>query len=112
MKVFVIGSGPQVEGQVCALAVRALTELGHEVVLLEPSPSSLAEAQRTYWDPLPVEAAERVIAAERPDAILAGIGRAATALALQLRPSLKWRGPKPRHLMLPPAPADADTVVE
>jgi carbamoylphosphate synthase large subunit len=112
MKVFVIGSGPQAEGQVCALAVRALLELGHEVVLLEPSPSSPAEAQRTYLEPLTVEAAERIIAAERPDAILAGIGRAATALALQLRTSLTWLGPKPRHLMLPPPPPDADTVVE
>src|SRR5438105_14414678 len=96
MKVFVIGSGPEVEGQVSALAVRALAQAGHQVVLLDPSPTSCAEAHRTYLEPLTAEACLRVIAAEKPDAILAGIGRAATALALQLKARLgavKWLGP-------------------
>lgn len=109
MKIFLIGSGPAVEGQVTARAVCALKELGHQVVLLEPNPTSLAEADRTYLEPLTAEAALRVIAAEQPDAILAGIGRASTELALQLEASLgdvKWLGPTPAQLALV-APADA-----
>lgn len=114
MKVLVIGSGPQVEGQVGALAVRALIEHGHEVVLLEPSPTSPAEAHRTYLEPLTAEAAQRIIAAEKPDALLAGFGRAATELALQLKGALggvKWLGPSAEVLALTP-PAEADVVVE
>jgi len=114
MKVFVIGSGPAVEGQVSALAVRALQEHGHTVVLLDPSPVSAAAAQHTYLEPLTAEAAQRIIAAEKPDAILAGIGRGATELALELRAAngdLKWLGPKP-ELLAKGAPATGDTVVE
>ncbi|MBL8951493.1 MAG: ATP-grasp domain-containing protein [Myxococcaceae bacterium] len=113
MKVLVIGSGPAVEGQVSALAVKALQEHGHEVVLLDPSPVSAASAQRTYLEPLTAAAAQRIIAAETPDALLAGIGRAATELALELLPSLgsvKWLGPAPQLLSKPAA--TGDTVVE
>ena len=114
MKIFLIGSGPAVEGQVSALAVCALKELGHEVVLLEPSPTSAAQADHTYLEPLTAEAASRVVAAEKPDAILVGLGRAATELALELQTSLggmKWLGPSPSQLALAPV-RDADTVVE
>ena len=55
MKIFVIGSGPAVEGQVTARAVHALKEHGHGVVLLEPNPGSQAEADRTYLEPLTAE---------------------------------------------------------
>jgi carbamoylphosphate synthase large subunit len=112
MKVLVIGSGPAVEGHVTAVAVRALVEHGHEVVLLEPSPLSPAEAHRTYLEPLTAEACVRIILAEKPDAMLAGIGRTATALALELRtthPGVKWLGPQ-RFPFRPPMAAD--TVVE
>lgn len=114
MKIFLIGSGPAVEGQVTARATHALKELGHEVVLLEPSPTSTAEAHRTYLEPLTAEAAQRVVAAEKPDAILAGIGRASTELALELKASLgtvKWLGPSPTQLAMS-APSGADVVVE
>ena len=114
MKVLVIGTGPAVEGQVSAVAVRALEEHGHEVVLLDPSPAAAASGQRTYLEPLTVEDAQRVIAAEKPDAILAGVGRAATELALALKDTLgavKWLGPDPKLLARAP-PAGGDTVVE
>ncbi len=114
MKVFVIGSGPAVEGQVSALAVRALQEHGHEVVLLDPSPVSPAAAQRTYLEPLTAEVALRIIAAEKPDAVLAGIGRSATELALELKGSLgavKWLGPR-AELLAKSAATTGDTVVE
>ncbi|MBK7859344.1 MAG: ATP-grasp domain-containing protein [Archangiaceae bacterium] len=96
-----------------ALAVRALVEHGHQVVLHDPSPVSPAEAHRTYLEPLTAEACARVIAEEKPDAILAGVGQAATTLALELKkthPQLDWLGPKVFPVTL--AVADADTVVE
>ena len=83
-KVFLIGSGPIVIGQACEFdysgtqAIKALREEGVEVVLLNSNPATVMTdpdlAHRTYVEPITVEAAERIIAAERPDALLPTMG--------------------------------------
>ncbi|MBS1717908.1 MAG: carbamoyl-phosphate synthase large subunit [Armatimonadetes bacterium] len=84
MKVFVIGSGPIVIGQAAEFdyagsqACRALREEGCEVVLLNSNPATimtdLGMADRLYIEPLNVEFCERIIARERPDALLPTLG--------------------------------------
>ncbi|MEN9797616.1 MAG: carbamoyl-phosphate synthase, large subunit [Pseudomonadota bacterium] len=83
-KVFLIGSGPIVIGQACEFdysgtqAVKALRAEGVEVVLLNGNPATVMTdpefANRTYIEPITVEAAERIIAEEKPDALLPTMG--------------------------------------
>ncbi len=84
MKVMVIGSGPIVIGQAAEFdyagtqACRALREEGHETVLVNSNPATIMTdqgvADRIYVEPLTPEFLEKVIARERPDALLAGLG--------------------------------------
>ncbi len=83
-KVLLVGSGPIVIGQACEFdysgtqAVKALKDEGIEVVLLNSNPATIMTdpefAHRTYVEPITVEAAERIIAQERPDSILPTMG--------------------------------------
>ncbi|XXF81021.1 carbamoyl-phosphate synthase large subunit [Myxococcaceae bacterium GXIMD 01537] len=83
-KVLVIGSGPIVIGQAVEFdysgtqAIKALRDEGVEVVLLNSNPATIMTdpefAHRTYIEPITVEAAERILAAERPDSILPTMG--------------------------------------
>ncbi len=83
-KVLVIGSGPIVIGQACEFdysgtqAIKALREEGVEVVLLNSNPATVMTdpefAHRTYIEPITVESAERILAAERPDSVLPTMG--------------------------------------
>jgi carbamoyl-phosphate synthase large subunit len=83
-KVLVIGSGPIVIGQACEFdysgtqAIKALREEGVEVVLLNSNPATIMTdpefASRTYIEPINVESAERILAAERPDSVLPTMG--------------------------------------
>ncbi|MBX5482825.1 MAG: carbamoyl-phosphate synthase large subunit [Myxococcaceae bacterium] len=83
-KVLVVGAGPTVIGQggeldhAGAQAIRALREDGVQVVVLHSNPASAMTgpelAHRTYLEPITVETAERVIAQERPDALLPTLG--------------------------------------
>jgi carbamoyl-phosphate synthase large subunit len=83
-RVMVIGSGPIVIGQAAEFdyagtqACQALREEGIEVVLLNSNPATImtdAEiADRVYLEPLTVEQAAAVIARERPQGLLAGLG--------------------------------------
>src|SRR3954470_8743883 len=83
-KVFLIGSGPIVIGQACEFdysgtqAVKALRDEGGEVVLLNGNPAAVMTdpefANRTYVEPITVAAAEAIIIAERPDALLPTMG--------------------------------------
>ncbi len=83
-KVLVIGSGPIVIGQACEFdysgtqAIKALREEGVEVVLLNSNPATIMTdpefAHRTYVEPITVEAAERIIAREKPDSLLPTMG--------------------------------------
>ncbi|MDY0340509.1 MAG: carbamoyl-phosphate synthase large subunit [Coriobacteriia bacterium] len=82
--ILIIGSGPIVIGQACefdysgAQACKVLREDGYRVVLVNSNPATIMTdpeyADRTYVEPITVEAVERVIAIERPDALLPTLG--------------------------------------
>jgi carbamoyl-phosphate synthase large subunit len=83
-KVLIIGSGPIVIGQACEFdysgtqACRALKQEGYEVVLVNSNPATIMTdpeiADRTYVEPLTLEAATAIIEKERPDALLPTVG--------------------------------------
>lgn len=83
-KVLVIGSGPIIIGQAAEFdysgtqACQALKEEGVEVVLVNSNPATIMTdkeiADKVYLEPLTVEFVEKVIAKERPDSLLAGMG--------------------------------------
>ena len=83
-KVMIIGSGPIVIGQACEFdysgtqACKALRSLGYKIVLVNSNPATIMTdpgmADVTYIEPLTVEAIERIIARERPDALLPNLG--------------------------------------
>ncbi|WP_370619582.1 carbamoyl-phosphate synthase large subunit [Mumia sp. Pv 4-285] len=82
--VLVIGSGPIVIGQACEFdysgtqACRVLRDEGLRVVLVNSNPATIMTdpefADATYVEPITPEFVERVIARERPDALLATLG--------------------------------------
>ena len=83
-KVLIIGSGPIIIGQACEFdysgtqACKALRNLGYEIVLVNSNPATIMTdpemADVTYIEPLNVERLERIIAKERPDALLPNLG--------------------------------------
>ncbi len=83
-KVLVIGSGPIVIGQAAEFdysgtqACQALKDEGIEVVLVNSNPATIMTdkeiADKIYIEPLTLEFVEKVIAKERPDSLLAGMG--------------------------------------
>ncbi|BAZ83864.1 carbamoyl-phosphate synthase large subunit [Dolichospermum compactum] len=83
-KILLLGSGPIVIGQACEFdysgtqACKALREEGYEVVLVNSNPATIMTdpetADRTYIEPLTPEIVEKVIAKERPDALLPTMG--------------------------------------
>ena len=82
--ILLIGSGPIVIGQACEFdysgtqACKALKEEGYRVILVNSNPATIMTdpgfADRTYVEPLTVEVVEKIIAQERPDALLPTIG--------------------------------------
>ncbi|MDJ1178248.1 carbamoyl-phosphate synthase large subunit [Roseofilum sp. BLCC_M91] len=94
-KILLLGSGPIVIGQACEFdysgvqACKALRSEGYEVVLINSNPATIMTdpemAERTYIEPLVPEIAEKVIAKERPDALLPTMGgQTALNLAVDL----------------------------
>src|SRR5256884_237487 len=83
-KVLILGSGPIVIGQAAEFdyagtqACKALREEGIETVLVNSNPATIMTdeelADRVYLEPLTVEAVERIIAREKPDAMLPTLG--------------------------------------
>ncbi len=83
-KILLLGSGPIMIGQACEFdysgtqACKALREEGYEVVLVNSNPATIMTdpktAERTYIEPLLPEIVEKVIAKERPDALLPTMG--------------------------------------
>ena len=83
-KIMLIGSGPIVIGQACEFdysgtqACKALREEGYEIVLINSNPATIMTdpeiADRTYIEPITPEAVEKIIAKERPDALLPTLG--------------------------------------
>lgn len=94
-KTLVIGSGPIIIGQAAEFdysgtqACETLKKEGIEVVLINSNPATImtdkAVADRIYIEPITVEFVEKVIAKERPDSILAGMGgQTALNMAVEL----------------------------
>ncbi|TCT14348.1 carbamoyl-phosphate synthase large subunit [Natranaerovirga pectinivora] len=94
-KVLVLGSGPIVIGQAAEFdysgtqACQMLKEEGIETVLLNSNPATIMTdkevADCVYIEPLTIEFAEKIIAKERPDSVLAGVGgQTALNLAVEL----------------------------
>jgi carbamoyl-phosphate synthase large subunit len=83
-KVLMIGSGPIIIGQACEFdysgsqACKALREEGYFTILVNSNPATIMTdpgmADVTYIEPLNVEMVTRIIAKERPDAILPTLG--------------------------------------
>ncbi len=83
-KILLIGSGPIMIGQAAEFdfsgsqACRSLKEEGLEVVLVNSNPATIMTdpetADAVYIEPIDVRSVEKIIAKERPDGIIAGIG--------------------------------------
>src|SRR3954468_4722849 len=83
-KILLIGSGPIVIGQGPEFdysgvqACKALKEEGYVVVLVNSNPATIMTdpetADRTYVEPITWEVVEKIIAAEKPDALLPTLG--------------------------------------
>ena len=82
--VMIIGAGPIVIGQACefdysgAQACKALSEEGLRVVLVNSNPATImtdpSMADATYIEPITLDMLERIIAKEKPDALLPTMG--------------------------------------
>jgi carbamoyl-phosphate synthase large subunit len=82
--ILIIGAGPIVIGQACefdysgAQACKALREEGYRVVLVNSNPATIMTdpgmADATYIEPITWQVVEKIIAKERPDAILPTMG--------------------------------------
>ncbi|WP_148252532.1 carbamoyl-phosphate synthase large subunit [Aidingimonas lacisalsi] len=93
--ILIIGAGPIVIGQACefdysgAQACKALREEGYRVILVNSNPATIMTdpvmADATYIEPITWEAVEKIIAKERPDALLPTMGgQTALNCALEL----------------------------
>lgn len=97
--ILIIGSGPIIIGQACEFdysgtqACKALREEGYRVVLVNSNPATIMTdpdfADVTYIEPLNTEILEKIIAAEKPDALLPTLGG---QTALNLAVSLHEQG--------------------
>ena len=82
--VLIIGAGPIVIGQACefdysgAQACKALREEGYRVVLVNSNPATIMTdpgmADATYIEPITWQMVEKIIAIEKPDALLPTMG--------------------------------------
>ncbi len=82
--ILIIGAGPIVIGQACefdysgAQACKALREEGYRVVLVNSNPATIMTdpemADKTYIEPILWQTLEKIIAKERPDAVLPTMG--------------------------------------
>jgi carbamoyl-phosphate synthase large subunit len=82
--ILIIGSGPIVIGQACEFdysgtqACKALKEEGYRIILVNSNPATIMTdpefADQTYVEPLTVGTLEKIIARERPDALLPTVG--------------------------------------
>ncbi|MFB0508047.1 MAG: carbamoyl-phosphate synthase large subunit [Thermodesulfobacteriota bacterium] len=83
-KILIIGSGPIVISQACEFdysgtqACKALKQEGFEVILVNSNPATIMTdpemADRTYIEPITAEVVEKIVARERPDALLPTLG--------------------------------------
>jgi len=103
--ILIIGAGPIVIGQACEFdysgvqACKALKAEGYRVILVNSNPATIMTdpevADATYIEPITPEFVERIIAKERPDALLPTMGGQTalnTALALDASGALNKYG--------------------
>jgi carbamoyl-phosphate synthase large subunit len=103
--ILIIGSGPIIIGQACEFdysgtqACRVLKDDGFRVLLVNSNPATIMTdpelADATYIEPITPEVVERIIAEERPDALLPTLGGQTalnTAVALAERGVLETYG--------------------
>ena len=94
--ILIIGAGPIIIGQACEFdysgtqAVKALKEEGYRVILVNSNPATIMTdpgmADATYVEPITPEVVAKIIAKERPDALLPTMGgQTALNTALSLR---------------------------
>jgi carbamoyl-phosphate synthase large subunit len=82
--ILIIGAGPIIIGQACEFdysgvqACKALREEGYRVILINSNPATImtdpATADVTYIEPITWQTVEKIIAKEKPDAILPTMG--------------------------------------
>jgi carbamoyl-phosphate synthase large subunit len=82
--IMVIGAGPIIIGQACEFdysgvqAIKALKDEGYRVILVNSNPATIMTdpdlADATYIEPITPDFVEKIIAAERPDALLPTMG--------------------------------------
>ncbi|MCC6670436.1 MAG: carbamoyl-phosphate synthase large subunit [Planctomycetes bacterium] len=92
--ILIIGSGPIIIGQACEFdysgtqACKALREDGYRILLINSNPATIMTdpemADRTYIEPITPESVAKIIAKERPDALLPTLG-GQTALNTAMR---------------------------
>ena len=93
--ILIIGAGPIIIGQACEFdysgvqACKALREEGYKVILINSNPATImtdpATADVTYIEPITWQTVEKIIAKQRPDAILPTMGgQTALNCALEL----------------------------
>src|SRR3974390_1738174 len=102
--ILIIGAGPIVIGQACefdysgAQACKALRAEGYRIVLVNSNPATIMTdpdlADATYIEPITPEIVERIIAKERPDALLPTMGG---QTALNTAMALSKNGALQRH---------------
>ena len=103
--ILIIGAGPIVIGQACEFdysgvqACKALKDEGYKVILVNSNPATIMTdpgmADATYIEPITPELVEKIIAKERPDALLPTMGGQTalnTALKLEEMGVLKKYG--------------------
>jgi carbamoyl-phosphate synthase large subunit len=83
-KILILGAGPIIIGQACEFdysgsqACKALREEGYTIILVNSNPATIMTdpdvCHRTYIEPITASEVEKVIAIERPDAILPTLG--------------------------------------
>lgn len=94
--ILIIGAGPIIIGQACEFdysgtqAVKALKEEGYRVILVNSNPATIMTdpdlADATYIEPITPEVVAKILAEERPDAILPTMGgQTALNTALELK---------------------------
>ncbi len=103
-KILIIGPGPIVISQACEFdysgtqACKALKEEGFFVILINSNPATIMTdpdmADRTYIEPITAEVVEKIIEAERPDALLPTLGG---QTALNVTVQLAERGALERY---------------
>ena len=102
--ILLIGAGPIIIGQACEFdysgtqAAKALKREGYRVILVNSNPATIMTdpemADATYIEPLTVESVEKIIAIEKPDAIISTMGG---QTALNLAKGLHEAGVLDRH---------------